>query len=66
MSKTCNKFLFIFFLLLFDSFSAQSDVKLPALISDNMVLQRDMNVRIWGWAESVVHFDDLMHSVLSS
>ncbi len=27
-------------------------VKLPALISDGMVLQRDANVKIWGWADS--------------
>ncbi|MHC4800157.1 MAG: sialate O-acetylesterase, partial [Planctomycetota bacterium] len=28
-----------------------ADVKLPAVISDNMVLQRGMKVPIWGWAE---------------
>lgn len=38
----------ILFLLL--SFAAFSDVKLPALVSNGMVLQRDMPVRIWGWA----------------
>jgi len=26
-------------------------VRLPALIADNMVLQRNSDVRIWGWAE---------------
>src|SRR5437773_2323101 len=32
-------------------------VRLPALLSDHMVLQRDGPVRIWGWADSgeVVH-----------
>jgi sialate O-acetylesterase len=38
----------ILFLLL--SFTAFSDVKLPALIANGMVLQRDMPVKIWGWA----------------
>lgn len=38
----------IFFLLL--SFAAFSDVKLPSLVSNGMVLQRDMPVKIWGWA----------------
>ncbi|SFC55109.1 sialate O-acetylesterase [Parapedobacter composti] len=36
---------------------ALADVKLPRLISDGMVLQRDTDVRIWGWAapqESIV------------
>ena len=28
-----------------------ADVKLPAIISDNMALQRGMNAPIWGWAE---------------
>ena len=26
------------------------DVRLPAILSDNMVLQRDAAVPIWGWA----------------
>ena len=30
---------------------ALADVKLPALISDNMVMQQKMKVPIWGWAE---------------
>lgn len=29
----------------------QAGVKLPWIISDNMVLQRDIPVKIWGWAE---------------
>lgn len=29
---------------------ARADVKLPSLISDNMVLQRDKPIPIWGWA----------------
>ncbi len=28
-----------------------ADVRLPVLISDNMVLQQDAKVRIWGWAD---------------
>ncbi len=30
---------------------ALSAIKLPAVIGDNMVLQRDMPVPIWGWAD---------------
>jgi len=29
-----------------------SEVKLPKLISDGMVLQRDTKVNIWGWASA--------------
>jgi sialate O-acetylesterase len=37
-------------LVLFISSSAFGQVKLPKLIGDGMVLQRDAHVRIWGWA----------------
>ena len=30
--------------------TAFCQVRLPALISDGMVLQRDTNAKIWGWA----------------
>lgn len=29
----------------------RAEVKLPALVGDHMVLQRDATIRIWGWAE---------------
>src|SRR4030042_705609 len=37
--------------LLFICQTAFCEVRLPALISDGMVLQRDSNVKIWGWAD---------------
>jgi sialate O-acetylesterase len=50
-----NRF-FIFMLALLFSFSIYmtvfGQVRLPKLISDGMVLQRDANVKIWGWAAS--------------
>ncbi len=36
--------------LLVASLPAFGQVRLPKLVSDGMVLQRNMNVRIWGWA----------------
>ena len=39
--------LFLFFLIPVLSYA---EVKLPKLVSDGMILQRDANVRIWGWA----------------
>ena len=30
---------------------ATAAVKLPALFTDNMVLQQDMPVPVWGWAD---------------
>lgn len=32
------------------SLVVQANIKLPALIADNMVLQQNSSVRIWGWA----------------
>ncbi len=31
--------------------TACADIRLPRLVGDNMVLQRDAPVRIWGWAD---------------
>ncbi|MBN2315763.1 MAG: hypothetical protein JXM79_17675, partial [Sedimentisphaerales bacterium] len=28
-----------------------ADIRLPAIIGDNMVLQQDQKVTIWGWAD---------------
>lgn len=37
--------------LLATPFSVRADVKLPALIDDHMMVQRDVKVPVWGWAE---------------
>ncbi len=33
------------------AFGAAADVKLPRLVSDGMVLQRDKPISLWGWAD---------------
>jgi sialate O-acetylesterase len=38
------------FLALSSSFGAQATVRLPALVGNHMVLQRDVPVPVWGWA----------------
>ena len=52
----------ILFLIFIIATSTFCQVKLPKLISDGMVLQRDINVRIWGWASDgekiTIHFVD--------
>jgi len=40
-----------FVLLLATAGAALADVKLPAVIGDNMVLQQGQKITIWGWAE---------------
>src|ERR1700747_689278 len=39
------------FFVCFLSYVTRADVRLPALFSDNMVLQQGMSVPVWGWAE---------------
>ncbi|WP_373512669.1 sialate O-acetylesterase [Persicitalea sp.] len=40
----------LFFLLCLLSLAVQAQLRLPKLISDGMVLQRDAKLNIWGWA----------------
>lgn len=44
------KKVFLFFLFLSPLFAA-ADVYLPAIFSNNMVLQQQSNVTVWGWAQ---------------
>ena len=47
----CKSFCLLFFMLFFSQYSF-AEVRLPALFSDHMVLQHEMNVPVWGWADS--------------
>lgn len=47
--KTLNKHFALLILLLLAT-TAFCQVRLPKLISNGMVLQRDANIKIWGWA----------------
>ena len=38
-------------MVFFFALPTHADVRLPALVSDGMVLQRDMEIKIWGWAD---------------
>src|SRR4051812_13524957 len=40
----------LFFTLLSVSCAVKADIKLPQLISNGMVLQRNIKLKIWGWA----------------
>jgi sialate O-acetylesterase len=51
MKVTVRSFFTLAVLFLFFSIKSYSDVKLPKLIGDGMVLQREVKVNIWGWAD---------------
>src|ERR1700719_3483116 len=46
-----RKFVWAAVIGLFETSLALANVRLPKLISDNMVLQRDTQIALWGWAE---------------
>ena len=52
------------------SFSLYSQIKLPRLISDGMILQRDINVNIWGWASPkekvVLNFNNKTYTAITA
>jgi sialate O-acetylesterase len=50
MKSNINNFLLLFILIIFTSVTIFSEVRLPHLISDGMILQRNTNIKIWGWA----------------
>ena len=43
---------FILTLFVFSFLSLSAQVRLPKILGDHMVLQRQKEVRIWGWAKS--------------
>ncbi len=46
-----QKFTIPFFTFLFISLVSSAEIKLPPLIGDNMVLQRNTELKVWGWAD---------------
>ena len=45
-----NKNLIFGLVLLAFGINSNGQIKLPALISDSMILQRNQRVNIWGWS----------------
>ena len=50
MKTLCIRQLIASLILLLLSICVHGNVKLPVLVSNGMVLQRDTKIRIWGWA----------------
>ncbi|TFG44588.1 MAG: hypothetical protein E4H43_00130, partial [Bacteroidia bacterium] len=50
MNKPINQLLITSLILFIVPVFVQANVKLPVLVSDGMVLQRDTKIIIWGWA----------------
>jgi sialate O-acetylesterase len=59
------KILRLLFVFLVGAAASRADVKLPALFTDNVVLQRDKPIAVWGWADNdeKVTVEFLGHSV---
>lgn len=48
--RVATRIFFSFVIILFIFTNASGQVRLPKIVSDGMVLQRDTKVKIWGWA----------------
>ena len=55
-----------FFLFLFNLFFATlfAELRLPAIISDNMVLQQKTTVTLWGWADAGENISGKVQAVI--
>ena len=51
-NKIYKRHFFFVFMILFFANQIFANVKLPAVFSDNMVLQQKSKVNIWGWADA--------------
>jgi sialate O-acetylesterase len=49
--KSITMRLFTIFILVFPAFYADAQLRLPNYFADNMVLQRNANVKVWGWGK---------------
>jgi sialate O-acetylesterase len=50
--RTINLIIFTVVFNLFFIQTVKAEVKLPAIVSSNMVLQRNTTVKLWGWADA--------------
>lgn len=50
MRKTIVRYAFFLLPVFFVTYDGFSEVRLPAIFADNMVLQRESDVTIWGWS----------------
>ena len=67
MKSNIKNIMLLFILIIITSVTTFSEVKLPRLISDGMILQRNVNVNIWGWAANnekiSIHFLDSTYNI---
>lgn len=66
MTHSCRRFFLSAGLLVIASLILKGEVRLPHIIGSNMVLQRNQELRIWGWANKMekvtVHLNEAVES----
>ena len=55
--RTAMKRFSIIAILLLSALQTFGAVRLPAVLSDGMVLQRNQAIKVWGWADSDEKFE---------
>ncbi len=51
MQHISKKYIVVILFVMYTAYHASAAVRLPSLVSDRMVLQRDTELKIWGWAD---------------
>lgn len=64
-ARTISITLLIFSLLII-TIEANADIRLPSILSSNMVLQRNEEIKIWGWADKGESVSVLFNSILKT
>jgi len=66
MTISCRRLILSAGLIVFASLILKAEVRLPHIIGSHMVLQRNQELRIWGWAQRMekvtVHLNDAVES----
>jgi len=67
LDHTKNTLSLILIIVFFgQSIIAQNKLRLPSLVSDNMVIQQSSPIEVWGWAEKKIFFKSLLHGTMLS
>ena len=70
--KTYVKFFLVLFTAGLFGVSLQAEIRMPSLFTDNVVLQQQTNVAIWGWANAdkkvtlITSWNDIQYDTLTS
>jgi sialate O-acetylesterase len=57
-----NRFILLFCCLVLSAATLRAEIRLPHVLSDHAVLQRDRPIHVWGWATPGAHLTGKLHA----